>query len=665
MHLDLEDAVALARLAATALDVEAEAAGLVAAHARLTRLAEELADRVEDARVRRRIRARRAADRLVDVDDLVDVLESLDLLVLARLALHVVEARGDALVEDLVNERRLARARDARDERQRAERELDRQVLEVVLGGADDLDELARAWPALRGDRDELAAREIGACDGVGILLDLLGRSLCDDAPAVRAGARTDVDDVVGRVHRVLIVFDDDQRIAEVAQVLERREQAVVVALVQADARLVEDVEDALQPRADLRRKADALCLAAGKRSRRARKRQVVEPDIQEELQPRVDLLEDLARDLRLALCQRQLQEEIIGLADRHARDFVDVLAADGDRERLRLEARAMACLAGDLGHVVLVRLAHLVTVRLVVAAREQRHDALERHEVLLVLAEHVRVAELEALLAGAVEQDLLRLLVEFLPRRLEAVAAALEDGFHHTHRVGVQVLRERRKDAPAHAQPRIREDELFVELHVAAESRADGAGAVGIVEREHARREFRQADAAVHAGKVLAEHQELAIHDLHISDALAELQCRLEGVGQARLHALAHDEAVDDDLDRVLLVLLELDVLTELHDLAVDAHAHISLMADVRENLLVLALLAAHDLRHDEQLRALRQCPDLVNHLVDGLLCDGLAALRAVRMPHAREEQSEVVVDLGDRADGRARVMARRLLVD
>ena len=87
--------------------------------------------------------------------------------------------------------------------------------------------------------------------------------------------------------------------------------------------------------------------------------------------------------------------------------------------------------------------------------------------------------------------------------------------------------------------------------------------------------------------------------------------------------------------------------------------------MADVREDFLVLALLAAHDLRHDEQLRALRQLADLVDHLVDRLLRDGLAALRTVRMADAREEQSEVVVNLRDRADGRARVVARRLLVD
>ena len=38
---------------------------------------------------------------------------------------------------------------------------------------------------------------------------------------------------------------------------------------------------------------------------------------------------------------------------------------------------------------------------------------------------------------------------------------------------------------------------------------------------------------------------------------------------------------------------------------------------------------------------------------------------LGAVRIADAREEQAQVVVDLGDRADGRARVVARRLLLD
>jgi hypothetical protein len=69
VHLDLDLAIAAADLAAAALDVEAEPARLIAARPGLASLGEELADVVEDARVRRRVGARGAPDRrLVDVD---------------------------------------------------------------------------------------------------------------------------------------------------------------------------------------------------------------------------------------------------------------------------------------------------------------------------------------------------------------------------------------------------------------------------------------------------------------------------------------------------------------------------------------------------------------------------------------------------------------------
>jgi hypothetical protein len=82
VHLDLDDAVALAGLAAAALDVEREAARLVAARLGLRQAGEPVADRREGAGVGRRVRARRAADRrLVDVDDLVEMFEALDAVV--------------------------------------------------------------------------------------------------------------------------------------------------------------------------------------------------------------------------------------------------------------------------------------------------------------------------------------------------------------------------------------------------------------------------------------------------------------------------------------------------------------------------------------------------------------------------------------------------------
>ena len=95
-------------------------------------------------------------------------------------------------------------------------------------------------------------------------------------------------------------MLDDDHRVAEVAQALQRVEQPRIVALVQADRRLVEHIEHAGQARADLRGQADALALAARQRAGGARQRQIVEADIVEEAQPLADLLEDAPGDLVL-----------------------------------------------------------------------------------------------------------------------------------------------------------------------------------------------------------------------------------------------------------------------------------------------------------------------------------------------------------------------------
>src|SRR3712207_9399694 len=68
-----------AGLAAAALDVEGEAAGLVAADLRLRRAGEQLAHVVPDAGVGRRVGPRGATDRRpVDVHDLVELVQAGD-----------------------------------------------------------------------------------------------------------------------------------------------------------------------------------------------------------------------------------------------------------------------------------------------------------------------------------------------------------------------------------------------------------------------------------------------------------------------------------------------------------------------------------------------------------------------------------------------------------
>ena len=98
---------------------------------------------------------------------------------------------------------------------------------------------------------------------------------------------------------------------------------------------------------------------------------------------------------------------------------------------------------------------------------------------------------------------------------------------------------------------------------------------------------------------------------------------------------------------------------------LAVDLDPGEAFLADVLEDVLVPALLAAHHRRLDHEAGARLQSQDLVDDLLLALPLDGPAADPAVRVADARVEQAQVVVDLGDRAHRGARVARGGLLVD
>ena len=174
-----------------------------------------------------------------------------------------------------------------------------------------------------------------------------------------------------------------------------RVDEALVVALVEADRRLVEHVEHADQPAPDLRREPDPLRLAAGQGRRRPVEAEVVEADVEQEPQPLVDLLLDPLGDHAVALGELERPEELRRLADRQLADLVDVLPADGDRERRRPQACATARLARHLAHVALDLLAGAVALGLGVASLEPRHDAFELRRVRALAAVAVAVRHL------------------------------------------------------------------------------------------------------------------------------------------------------------------------------------------------------------------------------------------------------------------------------
>ena len=64
--------------------------------------------------------------------------------------------------------------------------------------------------------------------------------------------ARPDINNVIRSKNGVFIVLDDEDRVAEIAEMLERFNKLIVVALVQADSRLVEHVEGSHEPAPEL-----------------------------------------------------------------------------------------------------------------------------------------------------------------------------------------------------------------------------------------------------------------------------------------------------------------------------------------------------------------------------------------------------------------------------
>ena len=171
---------------------------------------------------------------------------------------------------------------------------------------------------------------------------------------------------MIGGAHRVFIVLDDDHRVTELRQPAQGEQQAIVIPRVQADRRLVENVENAHEPRAHLTGQTDPLGLAAGKRRRGAIKRQVMQPDIHQEREPGANFLEQLFRDRPRDGVKRRRRHPVerragigIGIgfrsrrrhrvkeaghfADRHGPELDQGLATDRDGPGTRIEPRPLA----------------------------------------------------------------------------------------------------------------------------------------------------------------------------------------------------------------------------------------------------------------------------------------------------------------------------------
>src|SRR5215212_8420833 len=200
VHLDLYETISLARFAAPAFHVEREPARPVSANLRLRHLGEELTNRRKQPCVGRGIRSRSSANRaLIDVDNLVDLLESGDSIVCARHDTRAIEMAGERIVEDVLDECRLSRARYSSDCDKKSERNIDIHVEEIVLSRAFDPDQSRMiSWATCPANFNPCFTAKILPGYRRLVIYHIIDGSFRDDHTAMLSRARTKVDEMIG-----------------------------------------------------------------------------------------------------------------------------------------------------------------------------------------------------------------------------------------------------------------------------------------------------------------------------------------------------------------------------------------------------------------------------------------------------------------------------------
>ncbi len=531
-------------------------------------------------------------------------------------------------------------------------------------------------------------AGEIAAGERFGASHDLRRSAFRDDVAAETAGAGAEVENVVGVADGVFVVLDDEDGVAEIAQAHESFDEAGVVALVQADGGLVEHVEHAAEARADLRGETDALAFSAGERGGVAVEREIVEADGAEEFEALDDFAADAFGNEGFARGEVELDGGGERAVERQRSEVGDGEAADFDGEGLGTQALAAAGGAGRGGHEVHHVLAIAVAARFVDGVAQIGEDAVEAGARGFALG---RTVDQDVLLLGRqVFEGLLQIDVVAVGGEVDELEQVLRGG------AGAEAAVEQRLGP-------VGDDLGRVEIVERAEAMALGAGAEGGVEGEAARLELGDVEAAIGAGHGGGEELFFAVGEPDENEAVGQLQSlgdggfeaffdgglvagrlsrgdasflafpglriqtwgtRLCGRRSIRSVGGLQQDAVDDGFDGVVLALVESGRLGEVHDLAVDARAK-ALLIKLVEQVLELALAASDDGRHDGDALAGAELQNALDDLVGGLAGDGPAAVGAVGRADRGVEQAQVVVDLGDGADGGAGAAAGGLLLD
>ena len=176
---------------------------------------------------------------------------------------HVVQ-------QHVARNRGFTRTRHAGDGNQSLERNLHAHVVQVVQGSPFERQpiQFGASHCTTRLQRMSHRVQEVTPSLRFSLVSDVLHRTLTHQPPTTLTRTRPNVDDMVCTANGVFVVLHHHQRVAFVAEQMQRVQQNLVVTRMQANRGLIQHIANALQVTTQLRSQANTLCLAAAERGR-------------------------------------------------------------------------------------------------------------------------------------------------------------------------------------------------------------------------------------------------------------------------------------------------------------------------------------------------------------------------------------------------------------
>src|SRR5579859_2824104 len=322
----------------------------------------------------------------------------------------------------------------------------------------------------------------------------MLLRAAKKELAAQFAGARSEVEDIIGCGDGLGVVLDHEDGISQIAQALETFDQPVRVARMQADGRLIKDVERADQLGSQGRGKLDALGFAAGKRGGEAIEREIFEPHLIQEAEPLLNLLQDSIGDGSRFRRQFERVEKLAGLGNGQLADFGNGFSLDAHGASFGAQPRTTTIGAGGIASIPAEKNAHMQLVFLSFEPGEKRIDA-RKVVVRIALDDEV------SLLGG-----------ELAERNIERNAASASESLQILPKRTITRLGPGLNDTFVDGLAAVGNHQIDIEIDRIAEALATRAGAVRIVKRKQARLGLLIRETALLAFETIAEDDALRL---------------------------------------------------------------------------------------------------------------------------------------------------------